>query len=164
MQEVLSVSGFGVSIFFFLQLNLFFSVFHISPHPFRLRVLLFLFFHYLSIRPISLALSASASKCLEYASLCYILPYRTQNDAHLYFSKRRRLRLDALYHHYHHHHPIPPIQLLQHRRFYLPSIPCFHHCSSRCVSFLRYATSTYNYGHVSLFNRVSLSIATCEFV
>ena len=100
--------GFWCFDFFFSSVKSFFFGFPYIPPPVSSSCSPISFFSlYLSIRPISLALSASASKCLEYASLCYTLPYWTQNDAHLYFSKRRRLRLDALYHHYHHHHPFP---------------------------------------------------------
>jgi hypothetical protein len=84
--------------FFSLQLNFFLSVFHISPPPVSSSCspFPFLLSIYLAHQSRSLCL---ASKCLEYASLCYTLPYWTTPDDHLYFSNRRRLRLDALYHH-----------------------------------------------------------------
>jgi len=110
--------------FLFFPVKLFFPVFHISPHPFRLRVLLFSFFLYLFIRPVCLALSLpqNDSSYARYAILydtglhpttIYIFPTVVYTFRCFVPSSSSSL--------------IPPIQLLQHRRpIYHPSIQLVH--------------------------------------
>jgi len=155
--ESIKCFGFRCYVLFFSQLNLFFfSGFPYIPPPASSSCSTIFFFS-LSIHPARLSRSLSASKCLELCSLCYTLQYWTTPDDHLYFSNSRLYARCFV--------PssttssIPPIQLLQHRRLiYHPSnssmFPLIHHSMIRLFFCYATSTSTYNYGHVSLFNRV----------
>jgi hypothetical protein len=159
--KVLSVSAFRFS-----SVKSFFPVFHISPHPFRLRVLLFFFF--LSIYPARL----SRSLCLKMSRVCLAMLYFTLLDytrrpfiffptAVVYVSMLCTIILSS------------PPSFPQSNCYSIdvlstihPSILHAHVSIHHCLMcfFCCYATSTYNYDCSTVFfPSIQVCVTTCYY-